>query len=76
MKQELLSFIQQIPPDTLIVIEGNSEVIRNGDVYFPFRQSSDFLYLTGLSVPDIKLTIYNSEVIIWRNPITDKEIIW
>jgi Xaa-Pro aminopeptidase len=76
MKPELLSFIQQIPLDTLIVIEGNSELVRNGDVHFPFRQSSDVLYLTGLDVPDIKLTIYNSEVIIWRYPITDKEILW
>ena len=76
MKQELQSFIDQLPSDVFVIIEGNSEIIRNGDVHFPFRQSSDFLYLTDLSVPDIKLTIYNSEVIIWRNPITDKEIIW
>lgn len=35
-------------PDGLILLSGAAEVIRNGDVHHPFRQDSNFLYLTGV----------------------------
>jgi Xaa-Pro aminopeptidase len=38
--------------DGLAVIPGAREVLRNGDVYFEFRQDSDFYYLTGFDEPD------------------------
>lgn len=41
--------------NSLVLIAGRSEVIRNGDVMYPFRQDSDFLLLTGLDVPDLIL---------------------
>lgn len=50
--------------------------IRNGDVHYPFRQDSDFLYLTGLSVPGLRLTHLDSETILWREPITEMDRIW
>ncbi len=58
MNSHLFSFISQLSSDAFVVFYGNTEVIRNGDVHFPFRQSSDFLYLTGIASPDIILTIY------------------
>ena len=76
MKQALQALLQLIPLDTLVVIYGNSEILRNGDVYFPFRQSSNFMYLTDLDAPELILTIFNNEIIIWRDHITDKEILW
>lgn len=76
MNSHLSSFISQLPSDAFIVFRGNSELIRNGDVYFPFRQSSDFLYITGMSSPDIILTIYSSELILWCYPISEKDILW
>lgn len=33
---------------SMIIIGSNYECIRNGDQFFPFRQSSDFFYLTGI----------------------------
>jgi Xaa-Pro aminopeptidase len=42
---------------TLILLASASEKLRNGDSYFPFRQDSDFLYLTGLSEPDALLAL-------------------
>lgn len=57
MNTHLSSFLRELPSDAFVVLYGNSEVIRNGDVHFPFRQSSDFLYLTGMLSPDIILTI-------------------
>jgi Xaa-Pro aminopeptidase len=41
----------------LAVIHSNDEVLRNGDQYFPFRQHSDFFYLTGLEQEKCILTI-------------------
>jgi hypothetical protein len=36
----------QICENSLLILIGKSEQIRNGDVFYPFRQDSDFLALT------------------------------
>lgn len=72
----LAHLISALPPDSLTVIRGNSLVLRNGDVHYPFRQDSDFLYLTGLSVPGLVVTIRKDETILWREPIGEKDTIW
>jgi len=38
--------------DAIAVIPAATESIRNRDVGYPFRQDSDFLYLTGFPEPD------------------------
>ena len=38
--------------DAIAVIPGDSETARNHDVNHPFRQSSDFFFLTGFEEPD------------------------
>ncbi|MDH3538556.1 MAG: Xaa-Pro aminopeptidase, partial [Acidimicrobiia bacterium] len=38
--------------DGLAVIVGGRESLRNFDSYYPFRQASDFYFLTGFSEPD------------------------
>ncbi|MBI5883031.1 MAG: aminopeptidase P family protein [Elusimicrobia bacterium] len=43
--------------DGLILLAGNSPILRNGDVNHPFRQGSDFLYLSGAQEPDCWLLI-------------------
>jgi hypothetical protein len=57
MNTHLCELISHLPPDSLTVIHSNDLVLRNGDVHYPFRQGSDFLYLTGLSVPGLVLSI-------------------
>ena len=44
-------------PDTVFVVFGASEQSRNSDVTYPFRQTSDFLYLTGFDEPDSVLVL-------------------
>ena len=34
------------------LLYSGSEVLRNGDVYYPFRCCSDFYYFTGFRKPD------------------------
>jgi Xaa-Pro aminopeptidase len=36
-------------PDSSLVVFSADEMPRNGDQYFPFRQSSDLVYLTGIN---------------------------
>ena len=39
-------------PRDVAIIPSATEVIRNSDVHYPFRQNSDFMYLTGFDEPD------------------------
>lgn len=39
-------------PDAVIIVPSASEQVRNRDVHYPFRQDSDFRYLTGFNEPD------------------------
>lgn len=41
-----------IGSDAVIILPANHEQQRNRDVHFPFRQDSDFWYLTGFPEPD------------------------
>lgn len=45
------SFAEEIG-DGLAVIPGGREAVRNHDVTYPFRQGSDFFFLTGFPEPD------------------------
>lgn len=41
-------FIDLLPEDSVAIFYSNDQQPRNGDQYFPFRQQSDFFYLTGI----------------------------
>lgn len=53
--------IQNITPEALIVIAANSLLQRSGDTTFPFRQDSNFFYLTGIDEPDVVLVLHGDE---------------
>lgn len=44
-------------PDSVAVIPGATLKLRNRDVDYPFRQDSDFYYLTGFTEPDSVLVL-------------------
>ena len=44
-------------PDGLILLSGAAPCRRNGDVEYPFRQSSDFLYVSGIPRPHCRILI-------------------
>jgi Xaa-Pro aminopeptidase len=46
---------------SLAILYNGNEKTRNMDVFFPFRPSSDFLYLTGFDEPDSWLFIFIDE---------------
>ncbi|KAB5542870.1 peptidase M24, structural domain-containing protein [Coniochaeta sp. 2T2.1] len=41
-----------LPPDSVVILPAAELKYRSGAVFFPFRQESNFLYLTGFSEPD------------------------
>lgn len=52
-RNELLNSIE----DGLIVMTANGLMQKNADCVYPFRQDSNFYYLTGVTEPDIVLII-------------------
>ncbi len=64
----------QLADDMLVVITANGLVQRAGDSGFPFRQDSNFWYLTGIQLADAVLVMTkNTEFIILpeRDPVLD-----
>ena len=43
--------------DSIIIVCAAPERIRNNDVHYPYRQDSDFLYLTGFREPEALLVM-------------------
>lgn len=43
--------------NSIAILCAQNEVIRNGDAHFPFRQGSDFYYLTGFNEPDSAMVL-------------------
>ena len=52
-----LALAQRLSPNSVAIIPAATEVIRNGDAHYRFRQASDFYYLTGFNEPDALLLI-------------------
>ncbi|WP_323846611.1 Xaa-Pro aminopeptidase [Microbulbifer magnicolonia] len=49
--------IASMAPGSLALVPAAREQLRSRDTYFPFRQDSDFLYLTGFSEPEALLVL-------------------
>jgi len=47
--------------DSIIILCAAPHKIRNSDVHYPYRQNSDFLYLTGFHEPDAVMCILVNE---------------
>ena len=50
-------YMEAIGPNAVAVIHSPPEQVRNSDVHFPFRQSSDMFYLTGFREPEATLVL-------------------
>jgi len=43
--------------DSVIIVRAAAQKIRNNDVGYPYRQNSDFLYLSGFSEPEAMIVL-------------------
>lgn len=51
-------FIEKLPANSMAIFVSNEKMPCNGDQFFPFRQQSDFFYLTGIEVEKAALILY------------------
>ena len=65
-------------PDGLIVLSAAPEAIRNGDVTHPYRQGSDFLWLTGVEAPGYALVIdpRHGDAALFIPKLTQDHAVW
>lgn len=47
-----LQLAAKLDSDSVAIIVGNKEQVRNLNIKFPFKQDNDFYYLTGFTEPD------------------------
>lgn len=53
--------ISKLPKNSIAIIHSNDQMPRNGDLYFPYRQNSDFFYLTGIEQEKSILVLFPGE---------------
>ncbi len=70
-----------LPEKSIAIINAADEMPRNGDQFFPYRQNSDFFYLTGIEQEKSVLLIIKNEqkkdvkaLLFIRTPNKDLEI--
>jgi len=49
--------IEQMAPDSIAILSASPERVRSRDTHHPYRQDSDFYYLTGFLEPDAVLAL-------------------
>jgi Xaa-Pro aminopeptidase len=72
--------MREIGPGGVAIIPAASEVTRSRDTHFPFRQDSDFAYLTGFPEPDAIAVLApgrdEGEYILFTRPRDAEREIW
>lgn len=56
-KSRRAQFFTEMDENSMAIFPANSEQIRSNDAEYPFRQNSDFYYLTGFNEPDACLLL-------------------
>ncbi|MEM9490835.1 MAG: Xaa-Pro aminopeptidase [Myxococcota bacterium] len=73
-------YMETIGRDAVALIHSPPESVRNGDVHYPFRQSSDLLYLTGFAEPEATLILRpgadEERVVMFVRPRDKEREIW
>lgn len=49
--------MREMGKDSIAVVPAAPEVIRNRDVHYPYRQDSDFLYMSGFDEPEAVIVL-------------------
>ena len=73
-------FLQMVGAGNIAVIASASMVHRNGDVEYPFRQNSDFYYLSGFDEPEAVIVFVpgreNGEYLIFCREFDEQTALW
>ncbi len=79
-KKRRKQFMQRIGKGNIALISSASTQTRNRDVDFPFRQDSDFYYLTGFNEPDAVAVFApgreQGEYVLFCREFDEKKALW
>ena len=56
-KRRRAQLMKMMGKNTIAILPSATQQVRNRDVDFPFRQDSDFLYMTGFNEPDAVMVL-------------------
>ncbi len=56
-----LQLMDMVGEGAVTIIRAASEKIRNNDAHYPYRQDSDFLYLSGFQEPEAMMVLLSGE---------------
>jgi Xaa-Pro aminopeptidase len=72
--------VRALGADSVLILPAAAEVTRNRDVHYPFRQDSDFAYLTGFPEPDAVAVLVpkrkEGEFVLFCRPRDPEREIW
>ena len=55
------NLLDKMKDNSILLISGEKEKIRNNDVHYEFRQNSDFWYFSGIEEPDATLILLKKD---------------
>ncbi|AEP30755.1 Xaa-Pro aminopeptidase [Brumicola nitratireducens] len=74
-QQRRARLLSQCEPNSICIVAASSLVTRSNDTEYPFRQNSDFWYLTGFNEPNAFLILSNNAFFKYNgeSPAVEKE---
>ena len=75
-KKRRQKLLKQLEKDSIVVITTNSQKLRNGDVYYPFRADSNFLYMSGFDEPESVIVISTTSYTVFLREKNKTKEIW
>ena len=80
LKRRRRDLARAIGADGVLIVPAAREVTRNRDVHYPFRQNSDFAWLTGFPEPDAVAVIApkheDGEFVLFCRPRDPEREVW
>ena len=80
LKNRREALLSIMPEKSIAILSSAYRNFRTKDVENPYRQNSDFLYMTGINEPNLLNMIYReggkNHSILFRNNTTDHEKVW
>jgi len=80
LRRRRIALANEMQRNSVAILSSASKNFRTKDVENPYRQHSDFLYLTGLSEPNLINIVFmeNDEIIsiLFRDNTSDHEKVW
>lgn len=75
-QQRRQKFMAAMLPNSIAIIPGAKEYMRNWDNPFPYRQNNDFYYLTGFNEPESVAVLFDNTYWLFNRPRDPAMEIW